>query len=249
MKHALRPLAPLVGALALLAAGPAAARDASQEEVDALGARVASLEARLAQLERMLSGSALGEMSRQLDGLQADLRGLRGAVEEQGFAQRGLRQQSRDLYADLDARLQKLEQAPATATPGAALSDQQAYDAALAELRAGRYAEAERALAEFGKQHPASPLADNAQYWRGEALYVQRDFDAALAVFQAVATREPESRKAPDALLKLALCQYELGREPLARQTLARLKARFPDSDAAREAESRLTRWDAARTP
>ncbi len=249
MRHSLRLLGPFIGALLLLPAGPAAARGASQEEVEALRARVAALELRVQQLERVLAGSALGEMAGQLDALQADVRGLRGAVEEQGFAQRGLRQQSRDLYADLDARLQKLEQAPGAAAPGAAATDQQAYDAALAALRAGRYADAERALSEFGQRYPASPLADNAQYWRGEALYVQRAFDAALAVFQAVATREPESRKAPDALLKLALCQHELGREPLARQTLARLKTRFPDSDAAREAESRLSRWDAARKP
>ena len=218
--------------------------------VDPMAGRVGDLEARVARLERVMSGQGLAELARQVEALQAEVRTLRGAVEEQGHAQGGLRQQSRDLYADLDARLQKLEQGGATPAPAAAAAgDQEAYDAALAMLRAGRYADAERAFREFGERFPASGLADNARYWRGETLYVQREFVAALPVFQSVAKSEPPSRKAADAMLKAGYCQYELKNTDAARETLRALIARHPGSDAAREATLRLERWDAAPPP
>lgn len=223
-----------------------------EPEVDPVPGRVADLEARVARLERVMSGQGLAELARQVEALQAEVRMLRGAVEEQGHAQGGLRQQSRDLYADLDARLQKLEHGGASGTSaaqGSPAGDQQAYDAALELLRRGQYPAAERALREFTERYPDSELADNARYWRGEALYVQREFATALRVFQSVAQREPPSRKAPDAALKAGYCQYELRDTDAARATLRALIARHPGSDAAREAALRLTRWDAATPP
>ncbi len=225
---------------------------ASEAAADPAAERVAELEARVARLERTLSGQGLAELARQVEVLQAEVRTLRGAVDELGHAQGGLRQQSRDLYTDLDTRLQKLEQGGSPGAGGAPAmpaGDQQAYDAALALLRGGQYAEAERAFREFTERHPDSELADNAGYWRGEALYVQREFAAALPVFQTVATREPASRKAPDAWLKVGYCQYELRDVAAARATLRALIARHPGSDAAREAALRLGRWEAVPPP
>ncbi len=237
-------------ALAFALAGCALAE--REPEVDPVPGQVADLEARVARLERVMSGQGLAELARQVEALQAEVRMLRGAVEEQGHAQGGLRQQSRNLYADLDARLQRLEHGGAPGTPGtqgAPAGDQQAYDAALALLRGGQYPEAERAFRQFSERHPDSELADNARYWRGEALYVQREFAAALPVFQSVAKREPPSRKAPDAWLKAGYCQYELRDAPAARETLRALIARHPGSDAAREAALRLKRWEAPPPP
>ena len=44
---------------------------------------------------------------------------------------------------------------------------------------------------------------DNAQYWLGEAYYVNHDYTNALAAFQRVVDKYPQSRKVPDALLKV----------------------------------------------
>ena len=77
----------------------------------------------------------------------------------------------------------------------------------------------------------------------------QREFVAALPVFQSVAKSEPPSRKAADAMLKAGYCQYELKNTDAARETLRALIARHPGSDAAREATLRLERWDAAPPP
>ena len=75
------------------------------------------------------------------------------------------------------------------------------------------------AFKQFLQSYPQSSLADSAQYWLGESYYVTRDFQSAAASFQTVLDRWPDSRKAPDALLKLGYTQAELGRTAQARTT------------------------------
>ena len=94
-------------ALALLmvaqaVAAPAQERtDAAQE--DALSAPVESLE----------ESQGLMEMFRQMTQLQEEIDRLRGAIEEQNHGLEQLKRRQRDLYADMDRRLQRLEGGPA----------------------------------------------------------------------------------------------------------------------------------------
>jgi tol-pal system protein YbgF len=90
--------------------------------------------------------------------------------------------------------------------------------------------------------YPSGDLADNAQYWLGETYYVTRDYDNAAVAFRAVGERWPNSRKAPDALLKLGFTQHELKKYAEARATLTQVTKRFPDSEAAKLAAERLKR-------
>jgi TolA-binding protein len=69
---------------------------------------------------------------------------------------------------------------------------------------------------------------------------VTRDFQNAAASFQTVLDRWPDSRKAPDALLKLGYTQAELGRPAQARTTLTSVSTRYPGSDAANLAAARV---------
>ncbi len=80
----------------------------------------------------------------------------------------------------------------------------------------------------FLAAYPASPLASNAQYWLGEAYYVTREYDEAITAFRKVATDWPDSRKAPDALVKIGFTQAALGRNAEARATLEDVMRRFP---------------------
>jgi tol-pal system protein YbgF len=103
----------------------------------------------------------------------------------------------------------------------------------------------DRAIAAFQKflvLFPDSQLADNAQYWLGEANYVNRAFPEAQAAFQKVVDKYPDSRKRPDALLKIGYCQYELKQWDAARQTLSKVAAQFPDTSAGHLAQQRLDR-------
>jgi TolA-binding protein len=74
----------------------------------------------------------------------------------------------------------------------------------------------------------------------GEAYYVNRAFPEALTAFQRVAEKYPQSRKLPDALLKIGYCYYELKQFSLARDALSQVTTKYPDSPAAPLAKQRL---------
>jgi tol-pal system protein YbgF len=114
------------------------------------------------------------------------------------------------------------------------------YDSAFQALRDGDYAEASRRFQAYLEAYPAGTLAPNAWYWLGESYYVTQNYDVALTAFESLLQSFPDSNKAPDALLKLGYCQFELGRAPQGEATLRDVIARFPGSDAARLAQSRL---------
>jgi len=208
----------------------------------------AELEERVVQLERQVNNQGLVELARQLDALQAELRSLRGSVEELQFALNGAKEQQKAQYLDLDRRLQALEEGAAqlAATAAAALPDPVAeYQAAFDLLKAGKYDEARAGFESFLLAHPTHELASNAQYWLGEVSYVERDYETALKAFGKVLNDYPQARKAPDALLKSGYCQYELKRYVQARATLVKVTEQFPDAPAARDAAERLSRMAA----
>lgn len=208
----------------------------------------AELDERLARVERIVDNQALTEIAGQLAALEAELRALRGTLEELQFALDGARQQQRDQYLDLDRRLQALEEGAARLAQVAAAAgpDPQAdYQASFELLKAGRYAEAGRGFEEFLVAHPEHDLAANAQYWLGEVHYVERDFEGALVAFERVLSAYPQARKAPDAMLKAGYCQYELRRYAAARASLARVTRDFAGTPAAQDAAQRLERMAA----
>jgi tol-pal system protein YbgF len=120
--------------------------------------------------------------------------------------------------------------------------EQSVYSQAFSALKAGSYSIAITGFKDFLTSYPQSSLAENAQYWLGEAYYVTRSYDDAGASFRTVLQKYPQSRKAPDAMLKLGFTQYEQKRYADARKTLQDVVQKYPDSDAARLATERLKR-------
>jgi tol-pal system protein YbgF len=108
------------------------------------------------------------------------------------------------------------------------------YQAALRLVRDRRYEDALTALDQFVTAHPRHPYTVNAVYWQGEVHYALRDYRHALAKFQEVVTRHPDTSKVPDSLLKMALCHRHIGNERRARALLLRVQREFPESVAAR---------------
>ena len=134
------------------------------------------------------------------------------------------------------------------AAPGAAAGnapssvEQAVYTQAFDALKAGSYSVAITGFKDFLGTYPASALAENAQYWLGEAYYVNHDYEAAAAAFRAVLKKWPDSRKAPDALLKLGYTQYALKQYSAARATLNEVMQKYPGSESAKLAADRLRR-------
>ena len=228
---------------------------------DPVALKMTDLEARVIRIERVVENQSLVQLATELDQLRAESAALRGEIETLRFETENSDDRQRELYVDVDRRLQSLETAPQVAAPAAAAaaggfaqaapsappvaarpagSDQQNYQAALDLIQARKYPEAGRAFTDFLVAFPTSPLADNAQYWLAETHYVQRQFSAALPAFQKVVTEYPQSAKLPDALLKVGYCQIELGDKAAARASLQDVLRQFPDTTAARLASQRL---------
>jgi len=207
---------------------------------------------RLGRVERVVNNQSLLQLSQRVDGLEAQLRQLRGELEELQNSNDMLRKQQRDLYADLDRRLSALQTGAKSAAPdggaggtagGAGTdsgADQTAYTRAFDALKSTDYAGAIARFRDFVRTYPQSTLAGNAQYWLGEAYYVTHDYDNAAAAFRAVGEQYPQSAKVPDALLKLGLTQIDQKKLVDARATLKQVVQRFPGTDAAKLATTRL---------
>jgi tol-pal system protein YbgF len=116
------------------------------------------------------------------------------------------------------------------------------YRDAFALLKAGQYDQSIKGFTSYLQQYPNGQYADNAQFWVGEAYYVTRRFEPAIAQYQNLIANYPESQKQAQARLKIGYSFDELGRRDEAVQILIQLKRDYPDSAAAQLAEQRLER-------
>lgn len=229
-------------------------------EEDPVQIKLNELDGRVQRIERVVSNQSLLDMAQKLDAAQADMRTLRGRIEELENGNEALRRQQRELYSDLDKRIASMGAggsatpgmpgvigAPGAAggTPGSAATEQAAYTQAFDALKASNYTAAISGFNTFLATYPTSPIAENAQYWLGEAHYAKGEYDQAAAAFRIVGERWPNSRKSPDALLKLGFSQIEMKRVGEARVTLSDVTRKYPDSEAARLAAERLRRLPA----
>lgn len=220
---------------------------------DPVQLKLTELDGRVGRIDRLLDNQSLLQLAQQVEALQAQLRVLNGRIEELQNENASLRKQQRDLYADLEQRLAELQQkqadagalAPSTVAAGGAPaavpgSEQAEYAAAFELLKSADFSAAIAAFQRLAAAHPRGALADNTQYWLGEAHYVTRDYDNAAVCFQKVLADWPDSRKAPDALLKLGYTQLERKQTVAGRSSLQQVVSRYPGSDAAKLASERL---------
>jgi tol-pal system protein YbgF len=167
-------------------------------------------------------------------------------------------ERQRQLYSDLDARIQELEANVQLARDSASVleggklqkgelpvpggSDRDNYQVALELLREERYEQSAASFKQFLVAFPTSQLASNAQYWLAESYYASNKFEQALADFAGVIEKYPKSSKVPDALLKMGYCNYSLKRWDDARAALTRVQSEYPTTTAARLADQYLKR-------
>jgi len=114
------------------------------------------------------------------------------------------------------------------------------FAAALSKLRAGDDGGSALEFAEFVAQFPSHPQVAVAQNHIGEAYYRQRDYRRAMGEFQKTVDSYTQAAQVSEALLKIGLCQRELGDAARAKAAWEQVVKQFPKSDAARQARSLL---------
>jgi tol-pal system protein YbgF len=218
---------------------------------------------RIERIERLLSSDVMREQTQTIMSLREEISALREQIEQQGYELESMKQRQRNLYLDMDRRINNVEAGGSNAAKNAApvappsasnantatqmvvagdSDGQEAYSKAFALLKEGQYQQSITAFEAFKASYPNSKYSDNAQYWLGEANYVSRDYKKALTEFQQLIAQFPESSKNSGARLKIGYVYFELKNWSAARDALQEVITLYPDSSVAKKADERLQR-------
>jgi tol-pal system protein YbgF len=277
--RALPLIAPAAALLVTLLSGCATGPSPTQIRLD-------NLDTRVSKIERVVSSGGLVQLAQEQASLQAQVRSLRGRLDNLEQRDQRMSRQQRELYADLNRRVGALERASAaqeaaiqaasaaqTASagsggagelsgaagaglggssgasassslaavmPGVSPRQQSVYEQAFGALKAGRFSVAIRGFQGFLKTYPASPLAPNAEYWLGEAHYVNQNFNQAEKCFRIVLKKWPDSGKAAAALFDLGNTLIAQGKVRAGRAMLKKVTERYPGTALALRAATTL---------
>jgi len=253
----------LFGAVGLMVAlQPAAWARMNKQEAE----RFEQMVTRLEQAEGSLTSNnrRQQQMFQRLESMQAENRSLRGEIEQLNHQQGQTEKRQRELYLDMEQRLQALESGSGpvvkktpksqgggsetseifsqSSTDEAPQDEQSHYQRAFELLKSGQHQPAITGFQSFLETYPDSTVAANAQYWLGESFYGAAQFKKAVREFEKVRTVYPNAAKVGDASLKLAYCYYELQQWDGARSVLKEINKNFAGSTVAKLASQRLKR-------
>ena len=228
---------------------------ATQATLNELKANQQALEKKIAEIEAIVKGQGMLDMLSKIDSLTQELNLVKGQLEVATHQIETAQQRQKDLYADTDGRLRKLESggaavpaegqaangAPAAAEPSPDAKD---FDAAQALLKSGKYRESFDAHEKFLQTHPTSSFAPEAQYSLGYTQFSLKNYKAAIATQQKMVKQYPDHPKAPDALFNVANSQIQLADIEGAKKTLRELVSRYPNSEVTPNAKKRLAVLD-----
>ncbi len=207
---------PIALALSGTAAAQAPVQDASK------------LNERIDRLEQMVSSETLIELHQTVQALQREVQNLRGEVELQGHTLSQMKQRQRELYLDIDRRLQRMETGQAGA-PAPAASAAPSMPAA-APAQPGTTT----AAAAPGQVSPEVPPVDAAEeqrdYQAAFDLLKSGRYDQAAKAFQEFLAKYPSGQYADNANYWLAEAYYVTRKFEPALKQFESLVADYPQS-------------------
>lgn len=233
-----------------------AQNQATQVTLEALKKSQQALEERVLSIENVIKSQGLMDLLSQIDRLNEELNKVKGDLELAQHEIEVSQQRQKDLYADTDGRLRKLENG--TATNNAAVADNKeqaasasavspegsgelkALESAQALLKDGKYKDAFDAFDKFLQNYSNSKQVPNAQYGLGYSQFSLKNYKAAISTQQKLIAQFPDSLKVPDAKFNIANSQIQLSDIDGAKKTLRDLIAQHPSSDLIANAKRRL---------
>lgn len=115
----------------------------------------------------------------------------------------------------------------AAATSG---NPREAYEAAIAALRAKQFEQAEMGFRQFLQANPRDPRVADATYWLGETYLQRQRYRESAEQFLKVSRDYARTSKGPDSLLKLGISLNGLGAKDQACATYAKVGVDYPDA-------------------
>ena len=142
-----------------------------------------------------------------------------------------------------EQRVSALEQRPVSAAPAGGGGDaEQYYTLGVQKLQERAYSTARSAFETLITEYPDHPRAADAQYQIGETYVAEEEWSDAYTAFEQVAERWRTSARAPAALFRAGVVAQDRRDNARARRYFNAVREGYPDTDEARQAQSRLTR-------
>lgn len=245
----------LVGLLLIAFATPAAA--ASYRELEQ---KVTAMDGRLARLEKLLNNQVLLEMVQGLEALKKELQLLRGDSELSLHEIDLLKKRQRELYLDIDQRLQQVEgvaQDAEVAAPN--IPKARTVDTPPGQLEVTKSAtsSAAQSVDTATAQSPsevATPLSEQNAYTRAFNLLKEGRYPGAVNSFTAFLSAYPQSPYSGNAQYWLAEANYVSRKFQAAKAEFKKVIDNYPNSPKVPDASLKLgfthyelAEWDEAR--
>ena len=195
------------------------------------------LDERLKRLERLIGSEGLLKLFEEVESLGTEVRELRGQLEVQSHTIEQLRQRQRQLYLDIDQRLQKIESAPPAqaAGPSPQPSVPVAPAAPASQTAEGAVpmpdpAPAASAAAGTTEAAGVDPFAEQQAYQGAFDLLKAGRYEDATGAFQQFIVEYPTGSYADNAQYWLGETYYITRRFAESVQEFQRLVAQHPNS-------------------
>ena len=173
---------------------------------------------------------AIETLSRKLNTMEEQLQRQAEQLRQLGPAQQTVQGD------DLSSRRPQPAGLPSTQLQGDG-SPTEVYLQAFGDYASGHYQAAILGFETFLQRYPNNSYASNAQFWLGDCYFNQQQYPLAIQEFERVLNDYQSAPKSPDALLKIAIAQLQLGATDEARQAVETLDRRYPKSTAAQKAQ------------
>jgi tol-pal system protein YbgF len=212
---------------------------------------------RLDKIEHILENmrESQAQLSYTIESMRSEIQNMRGEVEEHAFQLERLSERQRDMYRDIDSRLNDLKNQAVVATTqqttptttttsaepnNATVSEHTAYNDVFGLVRSKKYNQAIQAYQQFLQNYPNSRYVPDSYYWIGQMYYAQRKLDNASESLLVVVEKYPESKKAPGALFRLAAIMEDQNKVAQAKTYYQQIIADYPDKSEAKKAKKKL---------
>jgi tol-pal system protein YbgF len=181
--------------------------------------------------------SSLNSQEQTVERLSRKVSELESRLQRQAEEIEQLRQAPQTAHSDYQSArgAQPLGMA-STLTQGEG-SPTEVYLQAFGDYASGHYQTAIHGFETFLQRHPNNSYASNAQFWLGDCYFNQQQYPLAIQEFERVLNDYQSAPKNPDALLKIAIAQLQLGATDEARQAVDTLGQRYPKSTATQKAQ------------
>lgn len=185
---------------------------------------------RLDRVEQIISNKALLDILDEMESLKVEVSKLRGEIEVQTHTIDLLKQKQRDLYTDVDKRLQRVESnKPATegvvSTQESPVAEEQTPEETTQETT-----EPEVTASESVAEEKADPAKAEAEYQRAFKLLKESQYEQAVVAFKKFLKEYPDSAFSDNAQYWLGETNYVMQHYELAINEYQALLNTYPNS-------------------